>query len=82
MGTVQVRHYSPWWMDAILQTPLLTYQSMVVCMKERDDNKLCNQQIKHDYEALALLQFVKIGEQAIAEHAQSFEDVETFLSEI
>ncbi len=50
-------------------------------MKERDDKELHNQQIKHD-EALALLEFVAIGEQCIAKHAQTFEDVETFLSEI
>ncbi|WP_257794101.1 hypothetical protein [Vibrio salinus] len=36
-------------------------------MKERDDNELCDQQIKHNDEAIALLKFLEIGEQGIAD---------------
>ena len=51
-------------------------------MKELDDNKLNNEEIKLDEEALALLSFIAIGEQTIAEKSQSCEEVATFISEI
>ncbi|MCH1918022.1 hypothetical protein L9G15_01085 [Shewanella sp. A3A] len=51
-------------------------------MKECDDNKQCQQPLKHDEEALALLAFIKIGEKGIAEHAQTFEDVKVFVADI
>lgn len=37
---------------------------------------------EHDDEAFALLAFIAIGEQTLAENSQTFEDVEAFLLEI
>lgn len=51
-------------------------------MEELDDSNKCIEQIKHDDEALALLEFVAIGEQSITDNPLSFEDIEAFLLEI
>lgn len=49
---------------------------------EADYFKCCNEQIRHDGEALALLEFVAIGEQSISDSPESLEGVEAFLLEI
>ncbi|MAC47425.1 MAG: hypothetical protein CMI12_11325 [Oceanospirillum sp.] len=46
---------------------------------EPDYCKCCNEQIRHDGEALALLKFVAKGEQTITHNPLSFEDVEFFV---
>ena len=51
-------------------------------MHKRVDSQQSNEETNHDDEVAALLAFIDIGEQAIAEELLSFDDVIAFLSEI